>query len=333
MGAGQHRGVVSVSIERVLHDVVPRDMHNVKEQAALKFGQIETAPDLRAVEHDARDTRRQVLRPMSEHAALEIEQAGPQRDVLRAESVPEIAAHEARVMTDAIAQEGEVGGEVERVEVAPRVGENLVGETHVIEAQDLHGLRQQMPYLLHRTLGVEGRDEPRACLAARERGDGLRLATERGTTDILHPLHEHRSDIHARHTIKNNAGLAVSERIVHRYRPGRAQGGEQAARIIRTLGMGQRLEEGVSAGNVAEGGDVEAHGWHLAVWGERTYTSCGNYCAPIHAFPLLESCREIASNSRARGSTFHMPHCAHAMSTPACFMRRLISITAFSISE
>src|SRR3569833_3344974 len=98
MGAGQHRGVVSVSIERVLHDVVTRDMHNVKEQAAQKFGQIETAPDLRAVEHE-----------------------NPQHDKQHTETKPEKTTQEAREKTDANTQEGEVGGEVERVEVAPRV--------------------------------------------------------------------------------------------------------------------------------------------------------------------------------------------------------------------
>ena len=259
MGAGQHLGIVAVGIQGVFHDIVAGDMDNVHEQAAREFRQIEALAQLGTVDDDAPQAGGHLLGPLRQHPALVIEQTQPHARFLGAVAMPVIAGHETGMVTGLVAEQGEICGEIEWVEIAPGVGEHLVRQAHAVERYHLGTFRDKVLDLLYRTLGIEGRHQQCLGLALRHARNRLGGLTEQGAANLLDTLHEHRLDVHAIEAVEIGKGLGVTQRVVDRDGAGCTQGGDQSPALVGGLGVSQCLEEGVAPGNIAEGGDIEAH--------------------------------------------------------------------------
>ncbi len=160
MRAGERRVVVAAErIERVFHDVVARGADRVHEQLAGEGRESEARADLAAVEHDGAEHRRHRLVPLRKRLAVRVEQDEPETNGVGAVARPVIRGDEPRVVTVVVTEKHEIRGEVQGVEIGAAVGQELVGQTKRIEAQDLRALRQQMADVRHEALGLEGRHQ------------------------------------------------------------------------------------------------------------------------------------------------------------------------------
>ena len=164
------------------------------------------------------------------------------------------------MLTGPVAEQGEIVGEVEGVEITPGIGEHLIRQAHGIQGHRLETVRDEMLDLLYRTLGIEGYHEQRIDLAARQTCYGLSRVAEQIAARVFYALHEYRFDIHAAEAIDISKGLGMAQRIIDRHRTSGAQCGDQSARGVDRLGMGQRLEQRVAPGHIAESRDVNRHG-------------------------------------------------------------------------
>jgi hypothetical protein len=100
----------------------------VDEELAGEIGQAEAGADVLAVDGEAAGAGGECLFPLGEDAAVFVEEAEPEGDVLGAVAGPVIGAGEAGGEPVAVAEEGVVGGEVEAVEIGAAVGEEGFGE-------------------------------------------------------------------------------------------------------------------------------------------------------------------------------------------------------------
>ena len=85
-----------------------------------------------------------------------------QQLTLRAVAGPVIRGDEARVQCRGVAEEGEIGREIQRVEIDAAIGQTLCRQAHRIEAQDPRRFRQRRRKLPDQPLGVERGDKDRA---------------------------------------------------------------------------------------------------------------------------------------------------------------------------
>ena len=88
-----------------------------------------------------------------------------------------------------VAEEDEVGREVEGVEIAAAVGEQRIGQLQTFEAQHLCALGNQMSDAARRPCRVEAGDEHRARLAVGERRNRLRRVPAEAASQMLDILH------------------------------------------------------------------------------------------------------------------------------------------------
>jgi hypothetical protein len=68
---------------------------------------------------------------------VRIEKREPKAHGLGAVACPVVGGDEPRVLPVAVAEEHEVSGEVERIQIDAAIGQELVGQTKRVEAQDL----------------------------------------------------------------------------------------------------------------------------------------------------------------------------------------------------
>ena len=223
VGAGQHRLLLAVGVEGIFDHIVPGGADHMHEQLAGERTQAEALPHLTAVDDDAAGRLAQLLPPLGQDLAGLIEQAQPQRRVLGAVAGPVIGRDDPAVMASGVAEEGEVGGDVERVQIAPGVGQHVVGQAQGVEAQDLGALGHEVADVLDRPLGVEGGDEDRGDIGCLELGDGLAYAPEHFFAQVVDVLYEDAGDLQRREVVEFGEGGGLGRRIVDGEAPGGAK--------------------------------------------------------------------------------------------------------------
>ena len=161
----------------------------------------------------------------------------------------------------AVAEESEIGREVERVEIAVGATEQFLGDAHLVESRDLHFRRQQGPQLGQPSLGVEGGEKKRVEVAAsRNRCYRLREKTKKRCSEACPILHIGGREAHSSQVVHLGQGGHGTIRIVETDRPCRGQAVEKPLDLGQREGMAQRLEQREAAPERIEGHNVERHG-------------------------------------------------------------------------
>ena len=114
MRAGEHLLRVAVGVECVFHDIVARDAGGVDEKLPNELRQIESRPDFLAVQHERAVRRPCLLLPLGKLLAGFIIEVAPEADVLGAIRAPVVRADKPCVMAAALAEEHEIGREIQR---------------------------------------------------------------------------------------------------------------------------------------------------------------------------------------------------------------------------
>ncbi len=163
------------------------------------------------------------------------------------------------MVAGAIAEEGEVGGKIERREIARAVAQHGIRQAQRIEAVHRHSRRQQMLDLGGEARDIERGDEQRRSLGLRQRRDQLRRMSRERAGAAFHILHIIARQRQPRQRQRLRRHLRHIQRIVDRHRALRRKRLEQALRFFRRERVSEGLEEGVAARCVAEGLDEERH--------------------------------------------------------------------------
>ncbi len=265
MGAGKNAALsvlgIAEGIECVFDDIVPGRADDMEEELAGEFRQGETGADLAAVEHDTGGTAQfaegDCLLPFRQHLAAGIEEDERESDLARPIAGPIIRCRKARVQSIRIAEEGEIGSEIERVEIVAAIGEQPIRQAQRVEADDLGAGGHEVADMVGEAPGIEGGDQHAIGLCRGEFGHRLCRAAEQ--------LAPHRVDV-----LDKDAGAGVlgdpvelgkaggkTERIVDRKGARAGQSGDQTAGETCRHRMCRRLEKAVAALAVVEGFDIE----------------------------------------------------------------------------
>ncbi len=259
MGAGEAGGIVGAEgIERVFHHVMAGRADHVEKELAGEFRQLEAAADLAAVEHDRGGAGRHRLAPLRQHLALGAEQQQPQAHRAGAVARPVIGGDESGGEPAGVAEEGEIGGEVEGIEIAAPVGEQRVGQAQRIEAHRLRARRQQVADVVGGALRLESGDEDGARARFADLGHRLRRAAEHRTPDRRHVLDVAAGDVERGEIIEVGEPVDAAFGVVDRDFAA-AEPLQQRRHGTRRQRVRYRLEEGVAAPAVAEGLNPELH--------------------------------------------------------------------------
>ena len=242
-----------ISIQRVFHDIVPRGPDRVQEQLAREFRQAEARAHGAAVDREPAGPVRQRLFPGGERGAGGIEQPQPEADRPGAVARPVVGGHEAGGKPVLVAEEGEVGGEVQPVQVAPRVGQQGRRQLRLVQAAQGGTGRQQGSDAGRRAPGVEGGDQHAARLGARqvnERAGGQAGTGPADRSDVvdIERYRPRQVGIHC----QQRGGEAVG--VIERDRAFEAV--EQEADRLRRQRVRQGLVDDVAAGTGVEGFDL-----------------------------------------------------------------------------
>ena len=259
MGAGQHRWIVTIGVQRIFHDVMAGAIDHMHKKLAGEIAQPVLRAHFGAVDHHGRVGAAERLLPGRQPRTVAVEQGRPDAGILGAVAAPVIGRDQPCVVAAAVAEEGEIGGEVDRRQIVPLVGQQRVGYPQLVEGQDIRPIGHQMPDLIDQPAGIERRDQHHRRPAAGQLADrpgglaGQRLADAR---DVLH---EGTGDGDAGQVVKGGEGSELVERVVHRHRSGAGKPADEGVTLGRRLGMAERLEKRHAAAGVGECLDIQGH--------------------------------------------------------------------------
>ena len=182
----------------------------------------------------------------------------PEADVAGAVAGPVIGGDEARREPVLVAEEGEVGGEVERVEVAAAVAEHGIGEAGCVEAGDEGAGRGEGGEARFDARGVEGGDED--CAGAGSGEIGERAAGEAGArrADLADVLDEDAGE-RGRGGMEGEEGRGDAVGVEEGDGGGGGEAGVKAGHGFGGERVGERLVDDVAAAPLIEGLNLE-HG-------------------------------------------------------------------------
>ena len=284
--AGAHR------VERVFDDVVAGDADGVDEELAGEVGQAKAGADLAAVDGDAGGAGGDGVFPFGKHVAGGVEEAAPEADVGGAVVGPVVGGHEAAGEAVAVSEEGEVGREVEAVEILARVGQHRVGEAGFVEGEDGDAGGEKMADAVGEAGGVEGSDEEGGFAQGGEVFEAARFCAEAGAADLFHVVDEEGGGSgQARGQGEEGFGDAVG--VVDGEAARVRQAGGEFGEALGGDGVGEGLVDDVAAGLGVEGVDVEHQ---RADSGRNGITGPGDGAFPA---PLL-ACRRVGRLRRGR---------------------------------
>ncbi len=257
VAAGKGQAVLAIHVEGIFHDVVALDADGMDEERAGEVLEAETFAYFRAVDGEGRAGAGQRLAPFGELFALFAEEAEPEFRVVRAVQAPVVRARDAGV--DAVgavralllAQQREVGREVQRVEIVRLVGQHVVWQADVVERRDARAVREDMGDGRQRLLRVEGEDEHRFRAAVLHRIHGLRVVAEESAAEVFDALNEITGYIETREIV---IGVEIADGaggIVDRDRARLGEVLDQRVALRRGQRVAERLEERRTAGIVA----------------------------------------------------------------------------------
>ncbi len=256
-GAGANARA-DVGVEGVFHHVVPGRADGVEKELAGEGRQAEAAADRGAVDDDPGPIAGDRLLPRRQNTAVGVEQAQPEPDRPGAIAGPVIGGDEAGREPAGIAEEGEVGGEIEPVEIARRVGQHRRGQPRRIQRRQLGARRQQGRQTRGEARGIEGGDEHARRARRRQFGERAGDAAGPRQSDRAHVLHE---DIGERRQARRQRGQRRRDavHVHHRDRPARGQARRQRRQRLGGQRMGERLVEHVAALLLVERLDRQHH--------------------------------------------------------------------------
>src|SRR5262249_46621581 len=100
--------------------------NSVNKELAGEFRQVEPRPDFFTVEHERAVCRPGFILPFRQQLAPVIVKTAPEADVFCAISAPIICGDKACVMALGIAEENEIGGEIDWSEITRAVAEHIL---------------------------------------------------------------------------------------------------------------------------------------------------------------------------------------------------------------
>ncbi len=176
-----------------------------------------------------------------------------------------------------VAEQREIGREIERVEIDAAVGQALLGYAHPIEAQHLRACRQIALKLFDEPLGVERRDEHRARPAGGELVDRKRAVAEHLVAELRDVLNIDSGQLDTGESEDLGEPFGGAERIDDCGRGMRGECADERASRPGGMRVRQRLIERVAAANVVEGLDAQSHArriLHRPEAGRRVASMC-----------------------------------------------------------
>ena len=199
------------------------DPDGVDQQLAGKITEVEAVPHRCAFNGHASRRIRQLLVPFGDRCAGLVEQGEPQRHVLRAIAVPIIGRRHSGVQVPAtavrrVAEPGEIGGEIEWVEILAPIGQAGRIEANLIERHDVGCRRHQMGDVANDLVGVEGDDQQSCDVGRSQIGHRLGHAAEDLLTQRGQVLHIDMGDIGRDHGINLGKGGRKARWVVDRQR-------------------------------------------------------------------------------------------------------------------
>ena len=277
MVAGQRAALGAIGVERVFNDVMAGDPERVHKQRAAEVAEAEALAHRAAVDGKQRAGPAEALAPGRERGARRVKQMQVQLRLGRAVQAPVIGHGDAGVQRAGparrdIAQQRIVGREIERIQIAPGVGEHVIGQPHGVQGDDLHAGGDQVMQRGELGVPVEREHEQRLCLQRADLTHGRGLLAPVCAPEVFDALHKVGVDSAGAQVIKRAEVADRRGRVKHGQRlgsrepldqpPGRPDRGRMAQRLK------QRLAAGVVAGpparaeiRVLEGVDCQCHGW------------------------------------------------------------------------
>ena len=162
-----------------------------------------------------------------------------------------------------LAEEGEIGREIHRVEIALRVGQPVVGQANFIQRDDFRARRDQMSDVAHGFLCIESHHQQRRDICRGEVSDRLGGLTEHGFAECGDVLDKNMGNRHGVERIKLREGRRKTRGIIDRDRRHSGQPGHHRLRHGCYRRMPGSLEEREAALDVGKGVDVERHALRL----------------------------------------------------------------------
>ena len=263
MGAGQ-RPVARCAgfakgVESVFDDIVARRPDDMDEELAGKVAEAELRADPATVDRDRTGLVAAALVPIGNHPAIAVEQGQPAGHRRRTVAGPVIRGDEPRVQRAGVAKQGKIGREVERVEIGAAVGEPRLRDAHRIEAQDWCVLGQIRLKLADQPIGLEGGHQHRARPALRQRGDRRGGAPQHRGANARYILDVNAGDLDLRQSENLGEPFRCAIRIDDRDRRLPREPGQQRARRLGRMRVGQRFIQRVPAAEIVEGLDAQRH--------------------------------------------------------------------------
>ena len=147
---------------------MPGRADRVDKQLAGEVLEPEPRADFRAVDGHAARRVGQCQIPLGAGLALFVDEGQPQRDIRTAIAVPVVGGCHPGVQAPAapvgdVAEEGVVGREVLRIEVALLVGLPVLWQPKFIECDDFHAIRYELRDVAQHFVRVEGNDQKVRC--------------------------------------------------------------------------------------------------------------------------------------------------------------------------
>ena len=248
------------SVHHILDNVVPRAVDNGDEQLPGKFRQIEFLADLAGIQGHQGVCAAQRALKIGQDFAVSAEEPAPEERVLGAVSAPVVCGHHAGVPAFFVAKEGEVCGEVEVEKIVPLVGQQAVGDSHVVQSDDFALVGNQPGNLRKRAVGIEGGNKKQVGAGVRQRGDGRRLGPENFAPDCKRILNEERLEVAGAQPVQGGERGKLPGGVVNRGGLCGADFGGDAGAGFGGQRMPQRLEVGEPAQAVAESFNRKRHG-------------------------------------------------------------------------
>ena len=158
-----------------------------------------------------------------------------------------------------IAEQHEIGREIERVEIAALVGQPLGRNAHLVEAEQVAIRRQKWGDLRDQAVGVECRDEHRARGGARQRRHTLSRAPHRFLADPGDLLDIDPGNVERRQVEQLGKPFGGALRVDDRHLAIALEAVDQRAAGRRGERVRQRLVERVAAADIVERVDAQGH--------------------------------------------------------------------------
>src|SRR5262249_12750507 len=121
MGTRERIRRFALGVERIFLPLMAMNANSMDEELAGEFRQIEPHPDFLAIEHECAVCRPGFILPLRQQLTAAVVKTAPKAHVFRAVGAPIIRSDKASVMTLPIAEEYELGREIDTFQLTPAI--------------------------------------------------------------------------------------------------------------------------------------------------------------------------------------------------------------------